>query len=98
MKVNGSTQTLDVHQFNSERIKSWLEFMRTRKGDNLLRLLKKQKTENPSIQGVWNPFTNKNKQIASESFPLKDFNKPLDSEKTATEKIIELMNQTEKKN
>ena len=72
--------------------------MRTRKGDNLVRLLKKQKTENPSIQGVWNPFTNKNQQTASESFPSTKINKPLDTEKTATEKIIELMNEAQKKN
>ena len=66
--------------------------MRTRKGDNLVRLLKKQKTENPSIQGVWNPFTNKMPEISTEHFPSKKFERPAIIEKSATEKIIELMN------
>ena len=64
--------------------------MRTRKGDNLVRLLKKQQTHNPSIQGVWNPFTNKNSPISIENFPSKNLDKPLVHEKTATDKIIEL--------
>lgn len=64
--------------------------MRTRKGDHLVRLLKKQQTHNPSIQGVWNPFTNKNSSISIENFPSKNLDKPLVYEKTATDKIIEL--------
>jgi len=95
-KVNGSTQTLDVSQFNTERIKSWLEFMRTRKGDNLVRLLKKQKTENPSVQGVWNPFTNKNMDRSIESFPSKRLEASTGKEKSSTAKIIELYNETAK--
>ena len=88
---------MDVHQFSSEKIRSWLEFMRTRKGDNLVRLLKKQKTENPSIQGVWNPFTNKKLDRAIETFPIKDL-RPETVEKSATEKIVELMNEQKLKN
>jgi hypothetical protein len=91
--VNGSTQTLDVHQFTREKINKWIELMRTRKGDNFVRLLKKQQTHNPSIQGVWNPFLNKSAQLAIETFPSEKANEPNDSEKTATEKIIELYNQ-----
>jgi hypothetical protein len=64
--------------------------MRTRKGDHLVRLLKKQQTHNPSVQGVWNPFTNKNISIATESFPSKSFDSKLVAEKSATEKLIEL--------
>ena len=89
--MNGATQSLDVHQFNKEKIQRWIEFMRTRKGDNLVRLLKKQKTENPSIQGVWNPFTNKNPKLSIEQFPSKKFEEPMVQQKSATDKIIELM-------
>ncbi len=90
--MNGSYQTLDVHQFNKEKIKKWVEFLRTRKGDNLVRLLKKQKTENPSIQGVWNPFINKPMHVTTEKFPSKNFEEPIIKEKSATDKILELMN------
>jgi hypothetical protein len=88
--VNGQQQTLDVHQFPRERILKWIEFMRTRKGDHLVRLLKKQQTHNPSVQGVWNPFTNKSTQIAVETFPSQRLNQPLVRDLSATEKIIEL--------
>jgi hypothetical protein len=64
--------------------------MRTRKGDHLVRLLKKQQTHNPSIQGVWNPFTNKDLSIAIENFPSKNFDSKLVTEKSATEKLIDL--------
>lgn len=83
---------MDVHQFSREKLNKWLEFMRTRKGDTIVRILKKQKTHNPSIQGVWNPFTNKMPSRAIENFPSDNLNKPLAIEKTATEKIMELAN------
>lgn len=79
-----------MHQFTREKLNNWIEFMRTRKGDHLVRLLKKQQTHNPSIQGVWNPFTNKSPTIAIESFPSEKLGKPLATEKTATEKLTEL--------
>ena len=60
-----------------------------------MRLLKKQKTENPSIQGVWNPFINKQMNIAIENFPSKNFEDTLAKQKSATEKILELVNKKE---
>lgn len=88
--MNGQQQTLDVHEFTREKLNRWIEFMRTRKGDHLVRLLKKQQTYNPSVQGVWNPFTNKKSEIAIENFPSQRLNQPLVREPTATEKILEL--------
>jgi hypothetical protein len=88
--VNGSVQIIDVNQFPKDRLANWLEFLRTRKGDTIVRLLKKQKTFTPSIQGVWNPFTNKDPSLAVEEFPSAKFQVPVNMEKTATEKIIEL--------
>jgi large subunit ribosomal protein L43 len=81
---------MDIHQYTRERLLKWLEFMRTRKGDTLVRLLKKQKTHYPSIQGVWTPFTNKKPFLAVEKFPSEKFRDPLDKEMTAADKILEL--------
>ena len=89
-------QNLDVHQFTREKITKWIEFMRTRKGDTIVRILKKQQTHNPSIQGVWNPFTNKQPQLAIEQFPSKKFQEPKNKETSATEKILQLYNETQK--
>lgn len=66
--------------------------MRTRKGDTIVRILKKQKTHNPSIQGVWNPFTNKIPRRAIENYPSKNLDEVPVTQKTATEKILELAN------
>lgn len=96
IKVNGSTQTLNLNEHSRDQLVRWLEFMRTRKGDTLVRLLKKQKTHNPSIQGVWTPFTNKSQQLSVESFPSAKLNVPLEAEKTATEKILDLVKESSK--
>jgi hypothetical protein len=77
--------------FPKARIINWLEFLRTRKGDTIMRLLKKQKTVTPSIQGVWNPFTNKRPSLAVETFPSEKYTTPVVRERTATEQILELM-------
>ena len=89
-KVTGVEQNHDVGMYSRERIADWLEFMRTRKGDTLVRLLKKQQTHNPSVQGVWTPFTNKQPWLSVEKYPSATLNVPKQTEKTATEKIIEL--------
>ncbi len=88
--MNGSRQNHDINQYTREKIKDWLEFMRTRKGDTLVRLLKKQQTQNPSIQGVWNPFTNKQPWLNVEKYPTDKLRQPLNREITATEKIMQL--------
>lgn len=81
---------MNVDQFTREKLNKWIEFMRTRKGDHLVRILKKQQTHNPSVQGVWNPFTNKSESIAVENFPSKTLDSKLIGEKSATEKLIDL--------
>lgn len=47
-------------------------------------------TEVPSIQGPWTPFTLKNPETNLVVFPDEKLSKPLDVEKSATEKLIEL--------
>lgn len=64
--------------------------MRTRSGCLIVRLLHAQHTDNPSIQGVWNPFTNKTQKLAVTEFPIKEFQNPIDYVPTATEKIVEI--------
>ena len=89
-QVNGSRQSMDVNQYTRERVSNWLELFRTRKGDNFVKLLKKQRTHNPSIQGVWTPFTNLEAELAVESFPSPRYSTPAVNEKSATERILEL--------
>lgn len=92
--LNGSMQGHDVSQYSREKIKDWLEFMRTRKGDVLMRILKKQQTHAPSIQGVWTPFTNKQPWSSVEAYPSVKFDAAsvTKSAPTATQQIIKLAN------
>ena len=75
----------------------WLEFLRTRKGGVLMRLLKKQKTHMPSVQGVWTPFTNKPSWLATERFPSPKLSTPADFEPSATDKILKLFEEQQKR-
>ena len=88
--MNGSHQTLNLNEHSRESLLKWLEFMRTRKGDTLVRLIKNQKTHTPSIQGVWTPFTNKRPELALENFPSPNLSTPLNPIKTATEHIKDI--------
>jgi hypothetical protein len=81
---------MDVHQYSREQVLKWLEFMRTRNGSLIVRLLDAQHTDNPSIQGVWDPFLNKTSKLAVTKYPSKEFMKPSDAKQTATDKILEL--------
>ncbi len=47
-------------------------------------------TEKPSIQGPWTPFTHKSPESNLVVFPDDKLSQPLDIEKTATEKLMEL--------
>ena len=88
--VNGQAQSVDVHQYTREQIAKWLEFMRTRSGCLIVRLIKNQHTDNPSIQGVWDPFLNKTPKTAITQFPSSEYQKSPESIPTATEKILEI--------
>lgn len=80
-----------MHKYNIEQIKSWLEFLRTRNGQTITRLFNGQHTDNPSIQGIWNPFLNKNPKLSVLNYPSEQFQKPIDAQPTATEQILELL-------
>lgn len=50
-------------------------------------------TDQPSIQGAWNPLTNRNPVLNLVQFPDDSLSEPLNRQQTATEKIMELINQ-----
>ena len=58
-----------------------------------MRLRKEWHTYNPSIQGVWTPFTNKDTRLNVTQFPNKELSECPDSEPSATEKLMELAKQ-----
>jgi large subunit ribosomal protein L43 len=75
--------------YSREQINQWLEFHRTRNGNEIVRLMEPSHTENPSVQGVWTPFTNKPFEAATRKYPIHHY-LANDIKPTATQKIIEL--------
>lgn len=87
--MNGQTQTFDVSMYSREQINQWLEFHRTRNGNEIVRLMEPSHTETPSVQGVWTPFTNKPFETATRKFPIPNYFSS-DIKPSATQKILEL--------
>ena len=83
--VNGNRVTFSVQNQNKEEISKWIEYMRTRSGVNIQRIRKPWHTENPSIQGTWHPFTNKDPAINLATFPDKNLGETIAYSLSATE-------------
>jgi len=47
----------------------WLEHLRCRSGEQIIRLRKTWHTDMPSVQGIWTPFTNLDPHLAVTSLP-----------------------------
>ena len=53
----------------SDEVCQWLEHLRCRSGEDIVRLRKLWHTDSPSVQGIWTPFTNLDPQLAVTSLP-----------------------------
>jgi len=58
-----------VHMMPQTDICKWVEHARTKSGVQIMRLRKKWHTDNPSIQGPWNPMVNKDSSLNLRIFP-----------------------------
>lgn len=66
--------------------------MRLQYGDTTsARYRKHWQTEQPSIQGPWTPFTHTNPPNNLVQYPSLELGEVLNKEKSATEKLLELM-------
>lgn len=90
--VNGNRETFSVENQSKEEISKWIEYMRTRSGAQIQRLRKPWHTENPSIQGVWHPFSNKDPALNLVTFPDKKLGENIRTSLSATE-ILAKMNE-----
>lgn len=68
-QVNGQCVQLNVSNNSSDQICQWVEHLRSRSGNEVVRLRKMWHTETPSVQGAWTPFTNLNPSVAAKSLP-----------------------------
>ncbi|GAB1604278.1 39S ribosomal protein L43, mitochondrial-like [Argonauta hians] len=88
--LNGYFESFNVHQKDKDEISKWVEYMRTRSGVQIQRLRKPWHTENPSIQGVWHPFTNTSPSLNVAQFPDKELGKYPQTEMSATDYLLSL--------
>ena len=73
---------------DSEGVRHWLEHLRTRSGEEICRLRKDMHTDNPSVQGVWTPATNRPTQHNVTKFPNTELSEAANFEESATERLL----------
>ena len=59
-------------------------------------LPKMEYTETPTVQGMWNSFTNADPSTATAKFPEERLSRPFPHEKTASERLRELFVEQQK--
>lgn len=92
--MNGDRHWKSCRVNSGEEISKWVELLKNQNGNSsALRYRKMFHTNVPSIQGVWTPFTHRNPEFNVATFPDPALSRPIDVEKSATEKLIELFKQ-----
>lgn len=57
--VGGNSKEVEVKNMTPEKIKECVTSLRNESGEKVEKIRKHWHTENPSIQGTWNPFLHK---------------------------------------
>lgn len=92
--MNGDREWKSCRDNSGEEISKWVELLKNQNGSSsALRYRKLFHTESPSIQGVWTPFTHRNPEFNVATFPNPSLSRPVDVEKSATERLIEIFQQ-----
>lgn len=94
--VNGDRQWINCRNNTNEEISKWVNLLRLQSGDtSSIRYRKTWQTEQPTIQGVWTPFTSKNPELNLVEFPEHKLSELLNKEQSATEKLLQLVEQNQ---
>ncbi|XP_050535318.1 39S ribosomal protein L43, mitochondrial [Daktulosphaira vitifoliae] len=96
--LNGEREVVSCHNFTAEQTLKWLNLYTTRSGIPLQRHLKMWHTDCPSIQGVWNPFTNRDPVLNVTDFPSKELSCPSNEEQSATDELLNMIKKQNLKN
>lgn len=57
--VNGNSKIIDIKNQELQDVSTWLDHLKGESGSKIEKIRKYWHTDNPSIQGTWNPFMNK---------------------------------------
>ncbi|XP_013420498.1 39S ribosomal protein L43, mitochondrial [Lingula anatina] len=93
--LNGYKENLYVPNYPKDEICKWVEHLRCKQGMTPMRLRKYQHTDNPSIQGIWNPFTNKDPSANVTTYP--NPNVRVSAPESATDRLLKLAQELREK-
>lgn len=85
--LNGERHWKSFHCYTRDEVREWLDVMRNASGKEFQVQQKYEYTDNPSIQGMWNSFTNVDPKIALAQFPNAELSRPRGEELSATDVI-----------
>ena len=67
--MNGEEEYIGISKMSRDEIAKWLNYLRTRTGVPEMKYVKMWRTDTPSIQGVWSPFTHRDPALNLVEFP-----------------------------
>uniref|UniRef100_A0A1L8ECJ8 Large ribosomal subunit protein mL43 n=1 Tax=Haematobia irritans TaxID=7368 RepID=A0A1L8ECJ8_HAEIR len=92
--LNGEREWLNCRNSTKDDIFKWIDLLKTQNGSSSsVRLRKMWHTDVPSIQGPWTPFMLQTPDSNNTKYPSRELSQPLDTERSATEKLLELYKQ-----
>lgn len=91
--LNGERHWQSFHCYTREECREWLDVIRNASGKEFQVQQKYEYTDNPSIQGMWDSFTNADPKIALAQFPNPELSLPRGQSMSATD----ILKQTYKK-
>merc|ERR1711976_185864 len=91
--LNGRKEVLEVENFDKETLCKWIGHFRNHSGIQIVRLKHHWHTDNPSIQGIWTPATNRDTSWNVTQFPSEKVSLREPKEPSATERLLEMARQ-----
>uniref|UniRef100_A0A0K0EYR7 Large ribosomal subunit protein mL43 n=1 Tax=Strongyloides venezuelensis TaxID=75913 RepID=A0A0K0EYR7_STRVS len=89
---NGRSVHINLKSLSLENVSQHMHYVLTRSGQPMEKLISKQSSLVPSIQGEWNPFTFQDPEQTSTELPDPKFSKYLTVDISATEYLQNIVN------
>ncbi len=67
--MNGERHWQSLNKFTREEVGAWLDVLRTSSGKEFQTQNKMEYTDTPTVQGMWNSYTNVDPTVALAKFP-----------------------------
>ncbi|CAK9304416.1 unnamed protein product [Gordionus sp. m RMFG-2023] len=88
--LTGNIENMCVRNFTAQDIHKWVNYFKTSSGYPVGHILNETKSENTSIQGMWNPFLNKPTAFNIQNWPSDEFSQVGSVGETATETLSKM--------